>query len=146
MKIQFTLNNNKIETDANPGQTLFEYLRENGTYSVKYGCDNGECGACTVIINGKAQNSCLMLMHSVNNCKIETIESFSDHKTLHPLQKSFLDEGAVQCGYCTPGMILSAEALLCNNASPDEDEIKDALAGNLCRCTGYVKPIKAVQK
>jgi carbon-monoxide dehydrogenase small subunit len=146
MKIQFTLNNKKIETDANPGQTLFEYLRENGTYSVKYGCDNGECGACTVIINGKAQNSCLMLMHSVNNCKIETIESFSDHKTLHPLQKSFLDEGAVQCGYCTPGMILSAEALLRNNASPDEDEIKDALAGNLCRCTGYVKPIKAVQK
>ena len=146
MKIQFTLNNKKIETDANPGQTLFEYLRENGTYSVKYGCDNGECGACTVIINGKAQNSCLMLMHSVNNCKIETIESFSDHKTLHPLQKSFLDEGAVQCGYCTPGMILSAEALLRNNASPKKDEIKDALAGNLCRCTGYVKPIKAVQK
>jgi aerobic-type carbon monoxide dehydrogenase small subunit (CoxS/CutS family) len=146
MKIQFTLNNKKIETDANPGQTLFEYLRENGTYSVKYGCDNGECGACTVIINGKAQNSCLMLMHSVNNCKIETIESFSDHKTLHPLQKSFLDEGAIQCGYCTPGMILSAESLLREYSNPNKNEIKDALAGNLCRCTGYVKPIKAVQK
>jgi len=146
MKIQFTLNNNVIKTEVQPGQTVLEYLRENKIYSVKYGCDNGECGACTIIINGKTQNSCLMLMHSVNNCKIETVESFSDHKKLHPLQKSFLDEGAVQCGYCTPGMILSSEALLRENTNPDEAEIKDALAGNLCRCTGYVKPIKAVQK
>ena len=146
MKIKFILNKKTTETEVKPGQTLHEYLRENGIYSVKYGCDNGECGACTVLVNGKAQNSCLMLMHTVNNCEIETVESFSDHKTLHPLQKSFLDEGAVQCGYCSPGMILSAEALLRNNDSPDEDEIKDALAGNLCRCTGYVKPIKAVQK
>jgi len=146
MKIQFTLNNKVIKTEVQPGQTLLEYLRENNIYSVKYGCDNAECGACTVIVNGKTQNSCLMLMHTVNNCKIETVESFSDHKNLHPLQKSFLDQGAVQCGYCSPGMILSAEALLRNNASPNKDEIKDALAGNLCRCTGYVKPIKAVQK
>jgi len=146
MKIQFTLNNKKSEPDVIPGQTLFEYLRENGIYSVKYGCDNGECGACTVLINGKSQNSCLILMHTVNNCKIETVESFSDHKELHPLQKSFLDEGAVQCGYCSPGMILSAEALIRKKTNPDEDEIKDALAGNLCRCTGYVKPIKAVRK
>lgn len=146
MKIQFTLNNNKIETVVKPGQTLLEYLRENKVYSVKYGCDNGECGSCTVLVDGKAQNSCLMLIHTVNDCKIETVESFSDHKTLHSLQKSFLDEGAVQCGYCTPGMILSAESLIRENANPNMDEIKDALAGNLCRCTGYVKPIKAVQK
>ena len=146
MKINFTLNNKSVKTDIIPGQTLLKYLRKNKIYSVKYGCDNGECGSCTVLINGKAQNSCLMLMHTVNNCKIETIESFSDHKKMHPLQKSFLDEGAVQCGYCTPGMILSSEALLRENKNPDEDEIKDALAGNLCRCTAYVKPIKAVQK
>ena len=146
MKIKFILNNKKIETDVNIGQTLFEYLRANEIYSVKYGCDNGECGACTVLVNGKAQNACLMLMHTINNCKIETVESFSDHTNLHSLQESFLEEGAVQCGYCTPGMILSAEALIRENSNPNEDEIKDALAGNLCRCTGYVKPIKAVQK
>ena len=146
MKIQFILNNKKIETDVNIGQTLLEYLRENGVYSVKYGCDNGECGACTVLVNSKAQNACLMLTHTINNCKIETVDSFSDHTNLHPLQESFLEEGAVQCGYCTPGMILSAEALIRENKNPIEDEIKDALAGNLCRCTGYVKPIKAVQK
>lgn len=146
MKIKFTLNKKKIETDVKIGQTLLEYLRENGVYSVKYGCDNGECGACTVLVNGKAQNACLMLMHIVNNCKIETVESFSDHTNLHPLQESFLEEGAVQCGYCTPGMILSSEALLRETPNPNEYEIKDALAGNLCRCTGYVKPIKAVQK
>ena len=146
MKIQFTLNNKKIEADVCIRQTLLEYLRENDIYSVKYGCDNGECGACTVLINGKAQNACLMLMHTVNNYIIETVESFSDHNNLHPLQKSFLDEGAVQCGYCTPGMILSTESLIRESPNPNKDEIKDALAGNLCRCTGYVKPIKAVQK
>lgn len=145
MKIQFILNNKTIKTEVQPGQTLLEYLRKNGVYSVKYGCDNGECGACTILVNGKAQNACLMLMHTVNNCEIETVESFSDHTNLHLLQKSFLEEGAVQCGYCTPGMILSAEALLREKANPNDDEIKDALAGNLCRCTGYVKPIKAVQ-
>ncbi len=146
MKIKFELNNNKIAADISIGQTLLEYLRENDIYSVKYGCDNGECGACTVLVNGNTQNSCLMLMHTVNNCTIETVESFSDHKTLHPLQESFLEEGAVQCGYCTPGMILSADALIRENSNPDEKAIKDALAGNLCRCTGYVKPIKALLK
>ena len=85
-------------------------------------------------------------MHTVNNCKIETVESFSNHKILHPVQESFLEEGAVQCGYCTPGMILSAEALNREETNPSENTIKDSLAGNLCRCTGYVKPIKAVQK
>ena len=146
MKIQFTLNNISIETYIIPGQTLLEYLRENGIFSVKRGCDNGECGSCTVVVNGKTQNACLMLMHTVQNCKIETVESFTDNKKLQNLQDAFLDEGAVQCGYCSPGMLLSANTLLKDNPNTSEDEIKDALAGNLCRCTGYIKPIKAVQK
>ena len=146
MKIQFTLNNKSIETFIIPGQTLLEYLRENGIFSVKRGCDNGECGSCTVVVNSKTQNACLILMHTVQNCKIETVESFTNNKRLQNLQDAFLDEGAVQCGYCSPGMLLSADTLLRNNPNPSEDEIKDALAGNLCRCTGYIKPIKAVQK
>ena len=146
MKIKFTLNNKPVETEVNPGQTLLEYLRENKVFSVKHGCDNGECGACTVIINGKAQNSCLMLMHTVQNCIIETVESFKENSKLKELQDAFLDEGAVQCGYCSPGMLLSIDALLREVPNPTEDEVKDALAGNLCRCTGYVKPIKAVLK
>ena len=114
--------------------------------ALKYGCDNGECGACTVLVDGKAQNACLMLIHSVEGCTIETIESYPENENLQNLQDRFLDEGAVQCGYCSPGMLLSADALLRKNPNANENEIRDALAGNLCRCTGYVKPIKAVQK
>ena len=144
MKIKFTLNNIQVNTDVNPGTTLLEYLRENGIYSVKYGSDHGECGACTVLINDKAQNSSLMMMHTVQNCVIETIESFNRNKRIQQFQDLFLKEGAVQCGYCTPGMLLSMEALYREKEHPTTRDVKDALAGNLCRCTGYVKPIKAV--
>lgn len=146
MKIKFNLNNKPIEAELNPRQTLLEYLRDNKLYSVKRGCDKGECGTCTVIVNGKAQNSCLMLMHTVQGCVIETVESFETNSKLQKLQDAFLDKGAVQCGYCSPGMLLSIDALLRDTPNPTEDEVKDALAGNLCRCTGYVKPIKAVLK
>ena len=147
-KIELTVNNQKITSEISTSLRLLDFIRnELDLTGAKEVCAEGECGACTVLVNGKAQNACLMLMHAVNNCTIETVESFSDHQTLHPLQKSFLDEGAAQCGYCTPGMILSSEALIRENDNhPNEDEIKDALAGNLCRCTGYVKPIKAVRK
>ena len=146
MKITFKLNGKSIEADLLPGLTLFEYLRLNNLYGVKYGCDNGECGACTVLINNKALNSCLILMHTVDGKNIETIESLEEHNKLHQLQSRFIDEGAIQCGYCTPGMILSAEGLLRENKNPNDADIRTAFAGNLCRCTGYIKPIKAVKQ
>ena len=123
--------------------TLMEYLRGNEVYSVKHGCDYGECGSCGVLINGSAMNSCLILMHTVAGKSIETVESFAEHGELHPIQKEFINVGAIQCGYCTPSMILSVESLLRWKANPDEGEVRDALAGNLCRCTGYVKPVEA---
>lgn len=145
MKIKFTLNNNLIETEATPGQTLFEYLRENGIYSVKYGSDKGESGADTVLINDKAYNSSLVLIHSVNECMIETIESFTNNERIQELQRSFLDIGAVQSGYNTPAIILSIEALYREKDNPTEADIRDAIAGNLCRETGYVKPVEAAK-
>lgn len=145
MKITFTLNNKKIVADIVPGQTLFEYLRDNGIYSVKYGSDHGESGADTVLINDKAQNSSLILLHTIDNCAIETIESFMDNERLQKLQNSFLNEGAVQSGYNTPGMLLAIEALYREKENPTGDDIKEALSGVLCRETGYVKPVKAAK-
>ncbi|NQV43058.1 MAG: (2Fe-2S)-binding protein [Candidatus Marinimicrobia bacterium] len=143
MTIQFELNGRLVEANAAPGTTLLEYLRDEEVHSVKHGCDHGECGACTVLMDNKSVNACLILMYTVNGRKIETLESFSTHKELHPLQKDFLHEGAAQCGFCTPGMILSLEALDREDGATDEATIRDALNGNLCRCTGYVKPVKA---
>lgn len=146
MRIRFLLNGKPAEAEVNPGQTVLEFLRGRGIHSVKYGCDKGECGACTVLVDGKAQNACLMLVHTIDNKAIETVDGLADRHHLHPLQREFLDRGAVQCGYCTPGMILAAEALYRENPRPDEAAVRDALAGNLCRCTGYVKPVEAVRK
>ncbi len=145
MKIKFTLNGKSTVEELHPGLTLLEYLRRNDQFGVKYGCDHGECGACTVIIDDKSYNACLVLLHTLNNKSVETIESLEKPGKLHPLQTRFIDEGAIQCGYCSPGMILSAAALLRENANPEDSEIKAALAGNLCRCTGYVKPLKAIK-
>jgi carbon-monoxide dehydrogenase small subunit len=112
----------------------------------KEGCGVGECGACTVILNGRAVNSCLVLVAQTNGCNILTIEGIADGNELHPLQKNFLKYGAVQCGFCTPGMVLSAHALLEENRNPTEEEIKDAIAGNLCRCTGYKQIVDAIKE
>lgn len=144
MKIGFTLNGKKTTATFQPGETVFNYLRNREIYSVKKGCDLGECGACTVIVDGITKNSCLMMMHTLQGTHVETIENLGNMNNLHPLQQRFLDEGAIQCGYCTPGMILSAEALLRKTKKPSEKEVRDALAGNLCRCTGYVKPVRAI--
>lgn len=145
-EIAFTLNNELVSVEVDPQWTLLYLLREvlelTGT---KEGCGYGECGACTVIIDGQAVNSCLYPVMEVEGRTITTIEGLAKTGDLDPLQKAFVDEGAVQCGFCIPGMIMSAKALLDKNGKPSEDEIKGALAGNLCRCTGYVKIIDAVK-
>jgi carbon-monoxide dehydrogenase small subunit len=124
---------------------LVDLLREAlGLTGTKVSCGEGECGACTVLVNGKAINSCITLAVSVGGCEITTIEGLAKDGNLHPLQEAFIEHGAAQCGFCTPGMILSAKALLDKSPHPNEDEIKQALAGNLCRCTGYASILRAV--
>ncbi len=127
-------------------RTLLEVLREDlALTGTKHGCDLGECGACTVLLDGRPVLACLVLVSQAAGCSVTTIEGLSDGETPHELQSSFAELGAAQCGYCTPGMILSARALLEDVDEPSTDEIKGALAGNLCRCTGYIKIIEAVQ-
>jgi aerobic carbon-monoxide dehydrogenase small subunit len=146
-EIAFTLNNEKVIIEADPKWTLLYVLRDvlemTGT---KEGCGYGECGACTVIIDGRAVNSCLYPVMEAEGRNIETIEGVAlKGGGLDPIQNAFVDEGAVQCGFCTPGMIMSAKALLDAKQKPTEDEIKESIEGNLCRCTGYVKIIDAVK-
>jgi aerobic carbon-monoxide dehydrogenase small subunit len=143
--LKFKLNGNKVSVKTEPNIRLIDLLREKFNLTgTKEGCGVGECGACTVLMNKKAVNSCLILAAQVAGSEIETIESLADGELLHPLQRNFLLHGAVQCGYCTPGMILSAYALLDKNPHPDEEEIKEAIAGNLCRCTGYKQIVDAI--
>jgi len=134
-----------LEVDAK--DLLLDVIRENLSLTgTKTGCENGECGACTVLIDGKAENSCLVLAVTAEGKDILTIEGLSDGPTLHPLQQAFVDNAAVQCGFCAPGILLSAKALLDGNPNPSEHEIREAIAGNLCRCSGYVKIVKAVRQ
>jgi carbon-monoxide dehydrogenase small subunit len=146
-EITFTLNGETISVEVDAQWTLLHLLREvlelTGT---KEGCGYGECGACTVIIDGQAVNSCLYPVMEAEGKTVTTIEGLaSKDGQLHPIQTAFINEGAVQCGFCTPGMIMSAKALLDSREKPTEEEIKDAVAGNLCRCTGYVKIIDAIK-
>jgi aerobic carbon-monoxide dehydrogenase small subunit len=146
-EIEFTLNGTMVRIEVEPQWTLLYLLREvydlTGT---KEGCGYGECGACTVIIDGKAVNSCIFPVMEAEGKKVTTIEALaSQDGTLSPLQNAFVEHGASQCGFCTPGMIMSAKALLDEKANPTDDEIKSSIGGNLCRCTGYVKIIDAVK-
>ena len=125
---------------------VMNYWEKFDLTGTKEGCGQGECGTCTVIVDGKAVNSCLMLAGQVDGSKVTTIEGLSKGAELNPVQKAFINEGAIQCGYCTPGMVMSAEALLLENPKPNQTEIKEAIVGNLCRCTGYTKIINAIQK
>lgn len=132
--------------DVKCTDTLLKVLRDNlGLMGTKYGCGTGDCGACTVLLDNKAVPSCMVLAVRADGHSIETIEGLSKDDKWHVLQKSFVEEGAIQCGYCTPGMIMSAKYLLINNPNPSEEEIKNGLVGNLCRCTGYKKIIKAIK-
>jgi carbon-monoxide dehydrogenase small subunit len=147
MELKFILNEKEVTVESKPDMRLVDLLREKlNLTGTKEGCGVGECGACTVLMNGAAVNSCLVLASQVDGTEITTIEGLAKGEELHPLQKNFLLNGAVQCGFCSPGMVLSSYALLQENPSPTEEEIKDAIAGNLCRCTGYKQIIDAVKQ
>lgn len=146
LRINFRLNGSQVEVETKPNKRLLDLLRDDlGLTGTKEGCSIGECGACTVLVNGKAVNSCLVLAGEIDGADIITIEGIANNGELHPLQENFLKFGAVQCGFCIPGMILSAYALLSTKRNPDEEEIKEAIAGNLCRCTGYKQIIEAIK-
>jgi len=146
-KIYFKLNDKKVSIPAQPVKILLDVLREDlGLTGTKEGCGRGECGACTVLMNGKAVNSCLITTNKLEGKSIVTIEGLSKGDRLDKIQQAFIDEGAVQCGYCIPGMIMTAKALLKEKPHPSRDEIKYGIAGNLCRCTGYKKIILAIEK
>ena len=145
--ISTTINGNVVEFLAAPRQTLLEVLRNSlDLIGTKEGCSNGNCGACTVLLDGRPVDSCLVLAVEVEGACLETIEGVADSDGLHVIQDAFLEQAALQCGICTPGFIMSSKALLDENASPTEEEIRFHLAGNLCRCTGYDKIVRAVQQ
>jgi len=144
--VKFKVNGKEYELKIDGGERLLDTLRDRlKLKGVKEGCSIGECGACTVILDGKAVNSCMVLTAQVNGSEILTIEGLEKDGNLDPLQQSFIDHQAVQCGFCTPGMLMSAKALLNHNPSADRDDIKTALEGNICRCTGYEQIIEAVE-
>jgi len=143
--VTFKVNGDTLEAYIQPGDTLLNVIREDlGLTGSKKGCGTGECGACTVILNGKAVPSCLVLAASIEGAAIVTIEGIAENGKLHPLQQAFIDHQATQCGFCTPGFILSAKAYLDENPFPTREEVEEALLGNLCRCTGYKKIVDAV--
>ena len=146
VKISFIVNNKNYKLDVEPYETLNFILREKLELTgTKQGCDTGGCGSCTVILDGKAVYSCMTFGVKVNGSTILTIEGLKKNEILDPVQQSFVDNAALQCGYCTPGFVMSVKALLDENKNPDEDVIRDYLVGNICRCTGYTKIIKAVK-
>lgn len=145
-EITLNVNGNEYTLPVKPSATLLDIIREDlGLIGTKEGCGEGECGACTVIMDGKAVNACLILAVEANDKVITTIEGLADGEVLHPIQQAFVDIGGLQCGFCTPGMILSTKALLDKNQNPTDDEIRKGLEGNFCRCTGYTKIIESVR-
>jgi putative selenate reductase molybdopterin-binding subunit len=144
MELHLTVNGVSLNWSIAPGELLLDVLRRQGYFGVKRGCEMGECGACAVLVDGKPINSCLMFAAQAEGRQILTIEGVAVDGKLDPVQEAFLDHGAVQCGFCTPGMVISAKALLDRCPDPSEDQVREALAGHLCRCTGYRKPVEAI--
>jgi carbon-monoxide dehydrogenase small subunit len=145
-QLSLTVNGEQYELQVESETTLLDFLREFlGLTGTKKGCNEGDCGACTVLMDGEPVNSCMLLAVAAEGREVITIEGIAKGRELHPLQKAFVEKGAVQCGYCTPGMVLSAKSLLDENKQPTEEEIRQALSGNLCRCTGYAKIVEAVK-
>jgi aerobic carbon-monoxide dehydrogenase small subunit len=146
MNITINVNGKQKRFDVEPHTLLLNLIRDEMSLTgTKYGCGIGECGACTVLLDGDAVLACMMLAVDADGHRVDTVEGLSDGNTLHPIQQAYLDEGAVQCGFCTPGFIMSTKALLDKNPNPSEAEIREYLNGNICRCTGYVNIVKAVQ-
>lgn len=144
--ISLTLNERDVEVAVPPNRTLADMLRQDlGLTGTKKGCELGDCGSCTVLLEGRPVNSCLVLAVQANGKSVTTVEGVETEEGLHPLQQAFVDHGAVQCGFCTSGMILSGKTLLERNPAADEQEIRTAISGNLCRCTGYQKIVEAIQ-
>ena len=144
VKITIRINGQELTWDILPGALLIDSLRDNGFLGVKRGCDTGDCGACAVVVDDKVVNACVTFTGTTAGREILTIEGLGSPEALHPLQQAFLDCAAVQCGFCTPGMLLVAKDLLDRNLSPSEEEVRKGMAGVLCRCTGYRKPVEAV--
>ncbi len=145
--IRLTVNGESYTVAVQPAESLLDVLRDKlGLTGTKKGCNRGDCGACTIIMDRKTVNACLVLAVEANDKEVLTIESLANGGRLHPIQEAFIQYGAVQCGYCTAGMIMSAKALLDENPEPTEEEIRRAIGGNLCRCTGYVKIVDAIKK
>ena len=146
-RLNLRVNGQDFEVFVKPKTTLVDLLRDElGLTGTNKGCGTGECGACTVLMNGNAVNSCLVLALDADGAEITTIEGLASEGCLDPLQQAFVEEGAIQCGFCTPGMILVAKDFLMKNPQPKEEDCKTAISGNLCRCTGYVKIVKAIKK
>jgi carbon-monoxide dehydrogenase small subunit len=144
--IKLTVNDREIEIAVEPNMTLTDLIRyELGLTGTKKGCETGDCGACTIILDGIPVNSCLVLAVQANGCTVETIEGLESENGLHPVQDAFVEKGAIQCGFCSPGMIMSAKHLLDKQPHPTEADIRAAISGNLCRCTGYQKIIEAIK-
>ena len=145
-RIDFVLNNRKVHIETDPLRRLLDVLRDDlGLKGAKEGCGEGECGACSILVNGNLVDSCLTAVGSIDGAIIMTIEGFRETERFKVLEAAFSEAGAVQCGFCTPGMLMAAEALLSSNPKPDEAEIRDAISGNLCRCTGYGMIVEAVK-